>query len=292
MWEAENFNNLLEQHLSAFVQSWTCDESGWIFNIPDASIQVVNDPGQPLSVIIASENIPRKQLDKMRMELRRILKQSLESEWGPIAFAVTLLQLTEEAESLYCPRRTPFKQSRKTSSFKALSEDIEARRSMHGGWRSANVQGWTCVQDLAQGVNLLTLHDPARHILTEPVAKICSRLSQDLRILHVEPVYRDDLVCRFFEEKGRIYEQLLSAPYEVLRQAVSVEKIPRGSSDDNHLGLANELCQPKTTFHGARRRVIKSIVRYGFIVPGAMIGDSDQTLNVQRGASFWNGDIF
>ncbi|KAK3680694.1 hypothetical protein LTR37_021107 [Vermiconidia calcicola] len=74
-----------------------------------------------------------------------------------------------------------------------------------------------------------------------------------------------------------------------LRKCVSPLVIRPGSTNDTIGGLASELARPSTTFHGASRRAVESIVRYGFVVPGKEIGQTGTTLEVSRGSSYGKG---
>jgi hypothetical protein len=62
-----------------------------------------------------------------------------------------------------------------------------------------------------------------------------------------------------------------------------------GSANDSIAGLAHQLSLPVVTFHGAPRTVVQSIVRYGFLLPGAEIGRSGIKLGVRCGSTFGAG---
>ena len=182
--EAETFNDLLAQHLMC-VETWTCDNLGWTFRLSEAVITIVNDQAEPPRATVTSDTIPRRFLDGMRIELRSMLQDSYRTDWSPIGFAITLLQMVEEAVSWQLLLKSQL------------------------GWESCQAQAWddpnigisTFIFGNPQGVNLLSSGDAAHHLLGESVADICCQISDDYRIIHVEPVFRRDLVSRFLQRK-------------------------------------------------------------------------------------------
>ena len=138
-------------------------------------------------------------------------------------------------------------------------------------------------------MNLHSVNDTAAFLLGDSIENICSTIKRDYRILHVEPVFRNNLVSAFLNRKQQIHDELLSMPRGSLRASVSRTAIPRNSREDTKEGLAEYLSRPRVTFHGAPRRVIGSIVRYGFLVPGSRIGNSSQTLDVRCGSTYGRG---
>ena len=86
-----------------------------------------------------------------------------------------------------------------------------------------------------------------------------------------------------------MYLHLINMSRRALRETVSVKRIPPGSASDTVAGLARQLVEPSVTFHGAPRRVIGSIVRYGFVIPGEEIGRTGMSLEVRCGSTFGKG---
>ncbi len=138
-------------------------------------------------------------------------------------------------------------------------------------------------------VNLRSVDDTAATLLGRPIEDVCRSIDQDFRILHVEPVFRDDLVSAFRTRQEQISDHLLGMSHDSLRQSVPSTVIRPNSSDDTKEGLARQLAMPKITFHGAPRGVIKSIVRYGFLVPGSKVGSTGTTLDVKCGSTYGTG---
>jgi hypothetical protein len=95
--EAEDFNALLENHLPSSVEDWTCDFSGWSFVLDCGTVEVQQTLDGTLSVKASSNVIPRKYLDGMRVELRRILDGYDVLCLSATGFAVVLLQFVETA---------------------------------------------------------------------------------------------------------------------------------------------------------------------------------------------------
>jgi len=172
--------------------------------------------------------------------------------------------------------------------------------------RAEDVSGWYSVKDNCVGLDLSSVKDTARHLLGESIEDICRRVTHpercsgtyhqngrvrndNLRVLHVEPVIRHDLVARFLRRRDTIHEELLQMPYRDLRRSVDRSRVSYNSREDTIAGLANVLAEPSITFHGAQRHTLASIVRYGFLVPGSDIGSTGTVLNIRSGASYGVG---
>lgn len=285
--EAEAFNDVLTQHLVSSIRDWTCDMDGWTFELTDVTVKVCNDELEPLKANALSNTMPRKYLDELRLELRDLLQEPSDLQWSSIGFAVLLLQLVEEA--VVWQRAWKTRMAQRLRKDRWVTDVPGAEIDQWQPWNAREVRGWTSVLDNPYGVNLSTIEDTAQHILGESITDICSRFPECLRILHAEPVFRDDLVQRFRLMQRRMFWRLLELPYEALRECVSPKTIRPGSADDHKKALAEELLQPLVTFHGAPRRVIESIVRYGFIIPGEDIGGTGAKLDVRCGSSFGVG---
>ncbi|KAK3721693.1 hypothetical protein LTR37_002858 [Vermiconidia calcicola] len=293
--EAISFNDLVTHHLNVSVTRWTCDATGWAFEYEDATVIVGTDQLGSLNITATSEVMPRKYLDGMRLELRQILRNQDDLDWSTIAFAVTLLQLTEAAEAWRLTWKNSQKRKQQTASkpnnaIRSLVDVTSTRRRVpYQGYDGREVRDFMSIIDNPFGVNIRSLEDPAVSLLGESMESICARVSEDFRILHVEPVFRKDLVSRFLKQKDRVLKDLLEMSHSELRRCVSPLVIRPGSTNDTIEGLASELAKPSTTFHGASRRVVESIVRYGFVVPGTEIGQTGTTLEVSRGSSYGKG---
>ena len=275
--EAERFNDFLDQHLPDEVEDWQCDNDGWTFRLPDVDIRIQNDKTGPLRILASSSTMPRKFLDPLRKALRQIPILSHGMFFHPTSFAITLLQLIEEA----LIHAQPFYDLTRP----AVSEPTQ-------GWSTTDSQPplWpTLLTTNPLGLDLLTVSDRAQHLLGEPIADICSRVAKDIRILHVEPVFRSDLVSRHLRARARIHADLLTLSRAELRKGVPAAAIRSGAAHDTLEGLAAYLARPTVTFHGAPRHVMSSIVRYGFVLPGSSIGKAGPQLRVRCGSSFGRG---
>lgn len=290
---AESFNNLLSNHLQAAVESWSCNEDGWTFALHDLTIEVRNDI-MSTSVVVTSRSVPRKYLDPMRVQLRDVLHEQLQcSCWCILDFAASLLQVTEEAIACLrdwkkAPKKPTLKPSITLQQWR-LRKRSQKEPAKEIGWDASTVTDWTAIHKHAVGVNLLTVRDTAKHLLGQSVAEICKDIPDWLRILHVEPVFRDDLAERFLQRRLEMRKQLLELSHNELRECVSHKEIRSGEVVDTHQGIVDALTQTKMTFHGAPRHAIASIVRHGFILPGQRIGNGGGPLEIRCGASFGVG---
>ena len=267
---AELLNNILSSHVPPGV-SWTLSKIHWTFELTDLTVEIQNEYG--LTVVAMSNLLPRKILDTLRLDLRAILHTAISGLfWNTMVFAVMLLQLAEEAN--ICLQE-----------FKRPRQGVPIQQ----GWDAATVVRWEHVLGNPHGVDLLTVNDTAKYILGQSITDICKEFPKKLRILHVEPVFRADLVSRFLQRRLDLKTELMSVPYNQLRKSVTKKQIHSGEVVDSQDGIAEYLCTPRITFHGAPRHVVSSIVRYGFLIPGQQIGKTGTQVSMSSGAFFGVG---
>lgn len=173
-------------------------------HLENVVISVQNDRTGPLRVAASSDTMPRKVLDPLRAAIRSVAILSDGMFWCARGFAVCLLQLLEEAISWQ----------------QAWYERIRPAVATTD-WDTTGKSNWFSILGGSCGIDLSTIDDVAGHLLGELIADICSRVSQDIRILHVEPVFRSDLVSRHLQAKKRIHEGLLTLPRLQLRKSVA-----------------------------------------------------------------------
>ncbi|KAF2160724.1 hypothetical protein M409DRAFT_70256 [Zasmidium cellare ATCC 36951] len=270
---ADTLNVLLQTHLPSDI-NWTVSQTRWRFQLTNLSVELSDESSKGIVVTASSDVIPRKRLDPLRQELRAILGRALESSWSTIGFGVLLLQLTEEASCHLLDFRNALESSKKPD-------------PMTNGWDSSahDVSG---ILTNPYGVNLNTVDDTARHVLGQSISDILSDIPDDLRVLHVEPVFRPDLVDRFLKRQQKMKEELMDLPKEKLRSCVGRSAIPGRNSANSAERMAEYLVRPHVTFHGAEREVMSPIIRYGFLLPGSKIGDTGESLSM-RFVNAWFG---
>jgi hypothetical protein len=168
-------------------------------------------------------------------------------------------------------------------------------RRMDGlvAWDTKTMKTWhsitAAIINNPLGINLLTADDTAKHLLGQSISDICKDFPKELRILHVELGFRDDLVRRFLYRQQEIRDDLSKLSTSDLRKSVWHKDLRSGRILNSHEGLVEGLARPAVTFHGAPRQVVSSIVWYGFIMPGQKIGDTGKQLSIRCGASFGVG---
>ncbi|KAK5126771.1 hypothetical protein LTR85_009705 [Meristemomyces frigidus] len=299
---ADDLHSFLSAHLSFAVESWALSQRRWVFRFQDLSIELVHDAGQPLSISANSESMPRKYLDALRADLRSALKRALgDFDWSTLGFGVMLLQTAESAEgwlqhwrSVLVPTKK-IKVPRRETDFDYWDDDAGPRpkyaQALPGneGWDAASATSWTRVLENDNGLNLLTVEDTAKHLLGQSIAEICQDFPAFMRILHVEPVFRNDLVMRFTTRQHEILKELSQLSYAQLRKCISGRDMHARRISNTTEALAKALSQPSVTFHGAPRRAVSSIVRYGFILPGQKIGSNGEILDIRCGSSYGTG---
>jgi hypothetical protein len=279
--EAVEFNQILEVHLSKQVIRWECDEeTGWSFELEELVLEIEDIGFEPLKIQVRNLALPRILVDPLRRRLRHILAWPLESRLDMKGFAMILLRLVEEAAGI-------------TQDWKMLVAKREGKQDSElKGWNVKDVKWKEVVQNIYEnpvGADLDTVDNSGDDILGTSIKDLCEQFPEEYRILHVEPVFRSNLVNRFREQQRIMYEQMCEMSHSELRQCVPREKIESNSPLNTKENLAAELCKPVVTFHGTNRHVVSSIVRHGFIKPGDRIGKKGETLDIRCGASFGIG---
>ncbi|KAI5357295.1 hypothetical protein Slin14017_G123040 [Septoria linicola] len=273
---AQLLNNLLEQNLPLGIIS-SCSQVRWQFDLEDVIVQVYRE-SDGISVYASSAVVPRRHLDPLRQELRVLLVQALSADtWNTLSFGIFLLQTAETA----------------AGHLQAWREHERAARKLKApnGWDSGAVSSWQDVLENPHGVDLLSVNDTAQFVLGQPIAKIISNIPDELRVIHVEPVFRADLVKRFLRRRQVVEGELMKCSYEQLRKCINRQDVREGKVEDTLEGIAEYLSAPRVTFHGAPKSVMASIVRYGFILPGERVGKDMNAakLEVRCGASYGVG---
>jgi hypothetical protein len=217
----------------------------------------------------------RRYLDPLRQTLREILYEALSKPtWSTMGFGVMLLQLGEKALS-------------HVEAFQTSQAKLGIRHQQGTpaqiGW-DATSSDWKSLLSNPLGVSLLTVNDTAKFSLGKNITQILADLPSALRVVHVEPVFRNDLVAKFTRRRQEMRRHLETLRHGSLRQCVSTTKLRRGGGDTVE-AMAEILSTPEVTFHGAPRKVMQSIVRYGFVIPGQKIGETGRANQIARGAS-------
>ncbi|KAK0307054.1 hypothetical protein LTR82_016095 [Friedmanniomyces endolithicus] len=247
---------LLSSHAPSELLSWTLHDEIIILVLQDLAIELRHVRWKPISVHAASAAMPRKLLDELRSSLRVMLAEcGSQMRWSGHGVMV------EDANNWLCDWRAGL-----------IGVTAFGRRSGDHG-----------------DVDLGSIEDSAKHLLGQSIAEMCQKIPEYLRIIHVEPVFRNNLVHGFLTRQAEIKNDLLTSPTQELRRLVPPQELKSRRLKDDKEGLADLLAQPKVTFHGAPRHVVSSIVRYGFLLPGSLIGKLGAPLQTANGATFGAG---
>lgn len=268
-------NDLLDLHMPDLVYGWKISQISWKFDLGDFTVILTNSNG--ISVYAESKTMARAPLDALRQALRQTLAEALrEIPKNSPAFGVLLLRIAEEAS---------WHRYKWIEKCGVYNEDERHNR----GWDATLVHGYSTLVDNPYGVNLSTVQDTAQHLLSKPIAQILKDVPSSLRVIHVEPVFRQDLVNRFLDRQQSIKTDLERCSIAELRHFISPSDLSKGRVVPTVEGMAEYISKPSVTFHGAPRAVVSSIVRNGFVVPGQTIRSSNQTLDVRCGSTFGVG---
>lgn len=169
-------------------------------------------------------------------------------------------------------------------------QDSTSKRAGSRGWNPATLDIATVLENPI-GVDPATVEDSAGHILGKSVSDFLDGFQNgELRVVHVEPVHRPDLVASFFQRQAHMKKELMQLDEQLLRTAIDETRIKSGEVQDSVEGIAEYLVKPVVSYHGAHPTAIRSIVRYGFTMPGAPIGNSGKSLSMRfDSASFGKG---
>ncbi|EME80557.1 uncharacterized protein MYCFIDRAFT_177498 [Pseudocercospora fijiensis CIRAD86] len=262
-------NDLLERHVP-FGVLWRCSQVRWTFDLEDVEVELCRKEGGRLEVLAHSAVLSRRRLDDFTAPCC----------WSTHDFGIMLLQLAEIAVGY----RKDFRESRRPT------RKVRGQAGM--GWDAAKLTDWSQILENEHGVDLLTVNDTAKFVLGCSVSEILEELPEDFRVVHVEPVFRADLVGRFLRRRQAMKEELTTFNHSQLRECVKRKDIRSGRVVDSVEGIAEYLSEPHVTFHGAPLSRVASIVRYGFTVPGQEIGGKKSgldKLDIRCGASFGIG---
>lgn len=156
---------------------------------------------------------------------------------------------------------------------------MRARRypKARAGTRRRLTRSQSCKTPLASTSK--PLDNSASHILGDISDYLDGFADGTQRILHVEPVFRPDLVDKFQRRQKQIKQELMQLPEELLRshcvnQTDFESEVAQASVED----MSEYPSRPMGTFHGADESAVSSIVRYGFAMPGHAIGNSGEKL--------------
>jgi hypothetical protein len=267
------------------VTQWDCcEDSGWTFEFDDLVLEIENDIFDLPKVSVTTWSMPRTYVDPLRQKLRRIVSKISDMDSMKMtSIAVTLLQLVEEAVIFI--HTWKFAEATKSRSTKAWLRD-EGRQ----GWNVQDVRSMSILYENRLGANIDTIDDSGDSILGKSIKELCKDIPENYRILHVEPIFRKDLVRRFRRRQHEMRSELRELGYEKLRRSVSgkIWKSLRGGSDAEKLeAVVEELVEPFVTYHGTVSHAVSSIVRWGFVKPFEKAGNN--VVEVRCGGTFGYG---
>ncbi|KAI8624415.1 ADP-ribosylation [Xylariaceae sp. FL1651] len=129
-----------------------------------------------------------------------------------------------------------------------------------------------------------TTSNLAFQLLQKTPQDICAAIPPSYRVLHVEEIIRSDLAAAFARRRNAMRETLSRQPYRALKSFVPAQH-NNGRKED----LVEHLSRPRLTFHGTQRQFVASIVRHGFLTPGAKHPDTKEAHSVRCGSTYGRG---
>lgn len=138
---------------------------------------------------------------------------------------------------------------------------------------------------MRQIVPITTSSSVAQDLLGKTPEEICVGIQGCYRILHIEEVWRRDLTRAYQHKREMMRLLLLEKPLSSLRRYVPHGvKYSRRKED-----LVDHLLRPRVTFHGTQRQYVPSIVRHGFLKPGAKDPGTGEAHRARCGSTYGAG---
>jgi hypothetical protein len=288
--EAEYFNNLLSSHMPHQVTQWDCcEDSGWTFEFDDLVLEIENDIFDLPKVTVTTWTMPRTYVDPLRQKLRHIVSKVSDMDgMNMTSIAVMLLQLVEEAV-IFLHQWKFANWPEITDGFNAIYRyhNARIRDKGHRGWNVQEVKSMSVLYENHLGADLDTIDESGDGILGKSIKEICKDIPESYRILHVEPIFRKDLVRRFRRRQHKMRSELRELGYETLRRSVSRKCLRGVSSADKLEAVVEDLTEPFVTYHGTGSHAVSSIVRWGFVKPFEKAGN--KVVEVRSGGTFGYG---
>ena len=276
--QEEEVVTLIETHLPSDLVEWDYqDHQCWFFRYPEIDVRLTTASDSlsfflPVEVINRNYTLERTVIDPLRLNLRNLIAQDGPQLTSFLDFALLVLRVLEETSASLRIWR---------------GQDI-VEVSDRRPWQSQQVRHWKDVLDNPFGVDLTSIKDTAHYILGKTPKEICAKISDRIRVLHVESVLRSDLAERFFACRARMRQRLRSRSKAELLRCVPYNALTERQKEDKE-EMVEWLTTPRLTFHGTSRNIIHSIVRYGFTKPGGKIGDTGLELDVRCGSTYGRG---
>lgn len=269
---------LIESNLPSDVLNWDfTDKEEWHFRYPEVDIRFKTSSASssfllPIEVLNSNYVLERTFIDPLRVSLRAMAAHEGSRLTCFYEFALLVLRILEETSSSLLEWRS--------------DGTAPPQKDWSKGWIPHEVKSWADVVDNPVGVDLTSVTDTAHYILGKTPEQICANIPSNFRILHIESVLRNDLTERFFTCRAKMRQLLRERPQSELARNIPHE---RGREKMEHEDMVDYLTTPKLTFHGTRRNNVASIVRYGFVKPGKVIGDTGVQVSVACGNTYGRG---
>ena len=283
----EEIDALVEQALLSREQRWEPElHNGFTFAHPEINLVIRTGdsyPAKPLNYYVENLSLPRLVVDDLRVALRQVALadskanrlEAWNARWeantyGLFNFAMTSLHLASRtAAHLAAFRKDP----------KYLQKASDSAEEQISSYEDPGLD----LKSIREDVSI-------KSILGKTPEEICADLPEYFRILHIESVIRNDLTKRFFAWQESIRDQLQDLSIHDLK-ANALRSVRDSTRDDCNRkeDLIERLVTPHVTFHGTRRNFVPSIVRQGFLMPGATNHLTGERNQVRCGNTYGRG---
>lgn len=258
-------------------------------------------PAHQLHVEYENKLLPRLSMDALRIDSRKIIsageqKNNIES-WKAkeldtvFDYHMTALEVLKAARNFINSYRNTLQKVNENSTVDGTQSSSHLAHTHL--WVANQIQGLYLtvrrlknhsISDRGVDISTLTADATASSVLGRHPEEICALIPSQFRILHVESVLRADLLAKFRIRQSDMTEHLSRLSSTALSKCIppsNLERHGRNSID----AMVNYLTTPKMTFHGTSNRFVPSIVRHGFLAPGAKHPETHQPLPVRCGST-------
>ncbi|KAJ3529848.1 hypothetical protein NM208_g9577 [Fusarium decemcellulare] len=278
---------LIEEHRPDSVTSWSCSQDGdsgddvLLFNFTKLTLNLqLSSDHQRMNLcrVIDEDGIfPRKKLDPVREEVRRIIKTVLgdgSSFVREFDLEIAILQALEAIREL----EFEFEPSLRPESYDK-------------GWAAGEVSDWNEIINNPYGLDVSTVQDTAFEILGKTPEQLIADIPDQWRVIHMESILRPDLVRRFWAYKHILRKNVESGETRLRDRLPPHSQLEgRVRAQLNHDTVMDDMVTPRITYHGTPLRSVSSIVRYGFKLPGNIV--SGKVVSSPRTGVVYNRGIY
>ncbi|CAH0030277.1 unnamed protein product [Clonostachys rhizophaga] len=243
----------------------------------------VHYPVRDIDCHVENINLPREVVDVLRRQLKQIMTSAQETNnlknwqdrengnaYGVFEPVMAILQLAQTTAHYLAEYRS-LKLTKDAPSDDTPDEHL---------WFLPNAKQPVQIASLVPS----STTELAYRLLHTSPKQVAALIPGEFRVVHVEQVLRTDLARDFEQFQSSVRRKLSRLPHDQLRRHIPVELRSRRIED-----MVDHLVKPRLTFHGTQCQNVPSIVRHGFVAPGARNPEQGAAQKVRCGSTYGRG---